>query len=74
MLNNLKAELVRKNLVPEKAIEEVLGCTYKTARSKLNGNTDFSVAEAFKIVNNFFQNDNFSYEFLFKNDIISKSA
>lgn len=32
MLSNLKAELVRKNLTPEKAIEDVLGCTYKTAK------------------------------------------
>ncbi len=74
MLSNLKAELVRKNLTPEKAIKDVLGCTYKTAKSKLNGDTDFSVTEAFKIVNSFFANDNFSYEFLFKNDIINKSA
>lgn len=75
MLNNLKAELVRKNLVPEKAVEAVLGCTSKTAKAKLNGESDFSLPEAIGIVHSFFANDNFSYEFLFENsDFNEKGA
>ena len=67
MLSNLKAELVRKCLVPEKAIEAVLGCTSKTAKAKLDGKSDFSLPEAFKIVSCFFPDGNFEYEFLFEN-------
>ncbi|MBQ8298131.1 MAG: hypothetical protein IJX77_10165 [Ruminococcus sp.] len=65
MLCNLKAELVRKNLVPDKAIEAVLGCSNRTAKSKLNGITDFTVSEAFDIVHCYFPNREFEYEFLF---------
>ena len=68
MLNNLKAELVRKSLVPEKASEAVLGCSPKTAKAKLNGNSEFTLSEAFKVVNSYFSYENFSYEFLFRND------
>lgn len=69
MLSNLKAELVRKDIRPEKAVEAVLECTYKTARSKLNGETDFTVPEALKLVNTYFPNEKFKYdfEFLFEN-------
>lgn len=77
MLNNLKAELVRKELHPEKAIMEILGCTHKTASSKLNGKSDFTVPEAIKIMQNYFPNDNFEFEFLFANassDIIAKRS
>ena len=45
MLNNLRAELVRKGLDPEKAVETVLGCNPKTAKSKTHGITDFSVPD-----------------------------
>lgn len=67
MLSNLKAELVRKNLVPEKAVEAAIGCTPKTARAKLSGESDFSLPEAIKIVHCFFLCDDFDYEFLFAN-------
>ncbi|HRR78067.1 MAG TPA: hypothetical protein P5191_14905 [Ruminococcus sp.] len=67
MLNNLKAELVRKNLSPEKAVEAALGCTNKTAKAKLNGESAFSVPEAISIVKRYFPDDNFGYEFLFEN-------
>lgn len=67
MLSNLKAELVRKNLVPEKAIEAVLGCSNKTAKAKLNGESDFSLPEAVRIVSCYFPNKEFEYEFLFAN-------
>lgn len=65
MLSNLKAELVRKEMHPEKAIEAVLRCTYKTARSKLNGKSDFTVPEAVKIVNCYFPNEKVDFMQLF---------
>ena len=67
MLSNLKAELVRKNLVPEAAVRNAIGCTDKTARAKLSGESDFTLTEAIKIVNSYFADCNFSYEELFAN-------
>lgn len=74
MLCNLKAELVRKNLVPEKAIEAVLGCSSKTAKAKLNGESDFSLPEAIRIVSCYFPNSEFDYEFLFANLVHTESV
>ena len=68
MLSNLRAELTRKNLNPEKAIEQTLGCTYKTASSKLKGDSDFGLTEALKIVDTFFPDDKFEMKYLFAND------
>lgn len=68
MLNNLRAELIRKNQNPEKAVEQTLGCTYKTAKSKTNGESDFTLTEAFKIMNTFFPNGEFDFEYLFANE------
>ena len=65
MLNNLRAELTRKGLKPEKAIEAVLGCTYKTAKSKLDGVTDFTVPEAIQVMQAYFAQENFEFEYLF---------
>lgn len=69
MLSNLKAELVRKDMRPEKAVVAVLGCTYKTAQAKLNGESDFTVPEALKLVSTYFPNEKFKndFEFLFEN-------
>lgn len=72
MLNNLKAELVRKELRPESAVTNALGCCTKTAKAKLDGIRDFTVPEAFKILNTYFTDENLSLEYLFKND--TKSA
>lgn len=68
MLNNLKAELVKKGFKPEHAICNATGCCYKTASIKLKGIRDFTVPEAFKIVNTYFPNDKFSLEYLFESD------
>lgn len=73
MLSNLRAELVRKNFIPEQAVRELLGCTDKTARAKLNGESDFSLPEAIKIMTYYFKNDNFKYETLFENVEIKPS-
>lgn len=67
MLCNLKAELVRKNLIPSAAVREAIGCTDKTARAKLAGEIDFTLTEAITIVNTYFTGCNFSYEELFAN-------
>ncbi len=74
MLSNLRAELVRKDLTPEQAIREVLGCTDKTARAKLAGESDFSLPEAVKIMNRYFKDDGFQYEELFRDCGADKSA
>ena len=68
MLNNLRAEFIRKNLNPEKAVEQTLNCTYKTAKSKTSGESDFSLTEAFKIMHTYFENDGFDIEYLFANE------
>lgn len=66
MLNNLRAELVRKGFsVPAAGIASVLGCTEQTARKKLNGKSPFTVPEAVKIIETFFSKDGFSIEYLF---------
>jgi len=58
-LNKLYIALMEKDIRPEaaaKAISAVLGCTEKTARNKLNKITEFTVSEAVKINEKFFQN------------------
>lgn len=68
MLNNLRAEFVRKNLSPEKEIEKTLGCTYKTAGNKTSGETDFTLTEALKIYDKYFAGSNLPIHYLFQND------
>lgn len=66
MLNNLKAELVRKGYrTPSDAIAGILGCTQKTARNKLQGKSPFTILEAEKIKEKIFLSDNFTVEYLF---------
>ena len=67
MLSNLRAELVRKNLTPEAAVKNAIGCTDKTARRKLNGESDFTLPEAITIVKAYFPECDFRYEDLFAN-------
>lgn len=65
MLLNLKAEFARKNIDSVKAIIDVLGCSEKTARNKLNCETEITVPEAVKIRSKYFKYDNFDFEYLF---------
>ena len=66
MLNNLRAELVRKGYKnPAEAVVAALGCTDKTARNKLDGITPVTVPEAIAIVERYFVKDNFTIEYLF---------
>lgn len=65
MLNNLRAELVRKGYSPAKTLSDVLGCNERTVRNKLSGVTSFTVDEAIKIMTEIFPTDNFTVEYLF---------
>lgn len=68
MLNNLKAEYMRKGIQPFRGVMEALNCSEKTARNKLNGVTELTISEATKIINNTFKDDGFSIEYLFVSD------
>lgn len=68
MLNNLRAELTRKGLDPEKAVEKVLGCTPKTAKAKTHGESDFSLSEALNIMSTYFKAEGFDFAYLFANE------
>lgn len=65
MLCNLKAELVRKGLEPTKTVAKSIKCNEKTARNKLEGRSQFTIAEANLIIKDFFKTDGFSIEYLF---------
>ncbi len=65
MLKNLKAELVR-NGYDYKNIQEILSCSEKTARNKIQGITDFTYSEAEKIRNVLFPQ--LTMEYLFSRD------
>lgn len=67
MLNNLRAELVRKGFShPSEAIANALNCTQRTARNKLSGLSPVTVPEAVKIIERYFADDNFTIEYLFE--------
>ncbi|HIR02534.1 MAG: hypothetical protein U0M23_04840 [Acutalibacteraceae bacterium] len=69
MINNLKAELVRKGYDnPTEVIAACLSCAPKTAYNKLHGITQFSVKEAVKIKEKLFANDPFTIAYLFADD------
>ena len=74
MLNNLKAELVRKKLEPELAVRDALGCCSKTAKAKLKGTRDFTVPEEFKIIDAYFPDDEFPLDYLFESDSEPKAT
>lgn len=67
MFCNLKAEFVRKNLSPISAISDVLNCSERTARNKLNGTTEITVNEAKKIKAEYFPI--LSLDYLFAADV-----
>lgn len=66
MYNNLLAEIARKKLTKQR-IREELDVSQSTFYSKLNGNTSFTLDEAFKIYKTFFPETDFIYLFQ-KND------
>ena len=57
MTKNLVAELIRGGVAPRsvaKEVAKVLNVSERTARNKLNGETDFTVPEAVKINETYF--------------------
>lgn len=62
---NLKGEMAKKNVTIEE-IAKLLGIHRNSAANKINGETSFSIDEAFKIHNEFFPK--LSMEYLFKTE------
>lgn len=69
-MKNLKAEMARY-AVSNLDIQKLLGCSDKTVKNKLNGETAFTVSEALKIRETFFKGYRISY--LFAQDIQDES-
>ena len=71
MTNNLIAELVKKGIPATgaaKAIAAIINKSEKTARNKINGNTEWTLPEAMA-VNSVFFNGSQSLEYLFRDGI-----
>lgn len=62
MFPNLKAEMARIN-IDGITLSELIGCTPKTFSNKMNGKSEFTRAEIFKIQREFFPNDTIDYLF-----------
>lgn len=70
-MKNLKAEMQRNDLTVWDIVETI-GCSEKTARNKINGETDFTYPEAEKVRNRLFPG--LRMEYLFHPDKPEKSA
>lgn len=65
MFRNLEAEMARKGIT-KGDVAKFLGVRYGTIIGKAKGRSQFSLAEAFKIKDHFFPDQDFEY--LFKQD------
>lgn len=61
-MSNLSAEMARFG-VSVYNVQAVLGCSEKTARNKVNGSTEFTVAEAMKLRDAYFPGLRLEYLF-----------
>lgn len=61
-MDNLKAEMQRNGLTI-RDIMTTIGCSEKTARNKINGETDFTYPEAEKVRNRLFPGMRMEYLF-----------
>ena len=61
-MDNLKAEMQRNGLTV-RDIMLTIGCSEKTARNKINGETDFTYPEAEKVRNDLFPGLRMEYLF-----------
>ena len=61
-MKNLLAEMARSGIRVQD-IQNLLGCTERTVRNKMDGKTEFSVNEAFKIRNALFPGLRIEYLF-----------
>lgn len=76
MVKNLIAEMIKFGCKPDqtaKKIANVLGCTEKTARNKINGLSAFTVPEAMRINEIVFKNK-FEIGYLFSTTQNEKTA
>ena len=67
-MKNLIAEMARYS-VSNADIQQILGCSEKTVRNKINEETDFSFPKTLKIRDTFFKG--YRLEYLFTPDISS---
>ena len=70
-MRNLEAEMTRYG-VTKIDIQVLLGCSEKTVRNKISGETDFTLPEAFKIKRKFFPS--LSFEYLFASDSTARDT
>ncbi|HUM44362.1 MAG TPA: helix-turn-helix transcriptional regulator [Fervidobacterium sp.] len=63
MFPNLKAEMARNN-IKSMTLAEILGISYDSVINKINGKTDFTRSEIFKIRDTLFPD--LSLDYLFK--------
>ena len=59
---NIKQELIKRN-ISQKIVSEILGVHVNTVCSKVNGDTPFTIEEAFKLKDVFFYDVDFRYLF-----------
>ena len=69
-MRNLAAEMARYG-VSNLDIKQLLGCSDRTVINKLNGETECTISEAFKIRDKFFRP--YRIEYLFASDTNSKA-
>lgn len=62
---NLKGEMAKKDITIEE-VSKLLGIHRNSVANKINGDSSFSIDEAFKIHKNYFPN--LSMEYLFKTE------
>lgn len=61
-MRNLQAEIKRFGL-SNSDIQKVLGCSEKTARNKIHGETEFTITEAFRVRDTLFPGSRMEYLF-----------
>lgn len=64
-MRNLKAEMARYGIT-NNDIQKVLNCSERTVKNKLSGETEFTLPEAFKVRDSYFQG--LRIEYLFATD------
>ncbi len=73
MLNNLRAEMVRRN-ISAKDIAKVLGIGDRAARDRLAGRVQFSIDEALAVRNNFFPELDIDYLFMRRDNSVDQAG
>lgn len=66
MFNNLRAELVRRNIKPIKLAEQV-NMNYRTLMNRLAGKSDFNLPEM-KSIKSFLKDPTLTLDYLFENN------